>query len=248
MAERKPKANKADKPKSLAEAGLEQFKTREVHRSQLKGADYNPRIITDQERLKLKKALAKHGLVAPITWNERTGNIVGGHQRLSIMDALMRTSDYSMTVAVIDVEPAREKELNILLNNTASQGSFDMDKLRELFKDEAVTVEGSGFDLGDIYDMFGDQVINEREQDLKEFSDLLSGMSKAYDTISDHNRAKLDGEFFCVLTFPNRAAMLRMFDHIGVRESRYQNGELFAMKLGVPLDGEEDTPDDGEPD
>lgn len=251
MAESKPttkpiKAPKADKPKTLAEAGLEQFTAMEIHRSKLSGAEYNPRSITDQERLKLKKALTKHGLVAPITWNKRTGNIVGGHQRLSIMDSLMRTGDYSMTVAVIDVEPSKEKELNILLNNTASQGSFDMEKLRDMFKDEAVTIEGAGFDLGDIYDMFGDEVINEREQDLKDFAELLSSMSSTYDSISAKNKAKLDGEFFCVLTFPDRASMLRMFNHVGVRDSRYQNGELFALKLGVPDEHAQDGQDDDE--
>lgn len=225
---------KKDKPKSLAEAGLEAFTTREIHRSQLVGAIYNPRVITDQEKAKLKKALSRHGLVAPITWNERTGNIVGGHQRIGIMDSLMRSGDYTLTVAVIDVDESREKELNVLLNNTAAQGSWDMDGLKKMFGDESVTLEGAGFDIGDMIDMFGDDSLNERAADLQAFAEKLADLSSTYNDVSARNKAKLDGEFFCVLVFPDAASMQRMFEHVGVKDSRYQNGELFAKRLGVP--------------
>jgi hypothetical protein len=236
MAKAKPPKTET---RSLADAGYQQFVVEELHRSELKGAEYNPRIITDQEKSKLKKALARHGLVAPITWNRRTGNIVGGHQRIGIMDSLMRTDDYTLSVAVIDVEPTREKELNVLLNNTAAQGSWDMDALKNLFGDEKVTLEGSGFDIGDMYDMFGDTAINERAADLEEFATKLAALSDSYDKVSEHNAAKLDGEFYCVLVFPSRAKMLRLFKHLGVRDSRYQNGVFFAEKAGLDLGGED---------
>ena len=114
-----------------------------------------------------------------------------------------------------------------------------MGKLAEMFKDEAVTLEGSGFDVADFYDMFGDALMAERQADLQEFSERVAGMSNTYDDVTKKNKAKLDGEFFCVLVFPNREAMVRMFDHVGVRDGRYQNGELFARKLGVPtVEGE----------
>jgi hypothetical protein len=224
---------KKDKPKSLAEAGLESFTTREIHRKQLVGAIYNPRVITDQERTKLKKAIARHGLVAPVTWNERTGNIVGGHQRIGIMDSLMKTGDYSLTVAVIDVDEAKEKELNVLLNNTSAQGSWDMDGLKKMFGDESVTLEGAGFDIGDMIDLFGDDSLNERAADLAEFAEKLADLSSTYNDVSARNKAKLDGEFFCVLVFPDAASMQAMFKHVGVKDSRYQNGQLFAERLGV---------------
>ena len=101
----------ADKFESLFDAGLETFKVEEISRTQLNNAVYNPRFINDKEKSKLKNALKKHGLVAPITWNKKTGNIVGGHQRINIMDSLMKSKDYKLSVAVIDVPENKEKEL-----------------------------------------------------------------------------------------------------------------------------------------
>ncbi len=90
--------------KSLREAGLENFAIEEMPRARLTAASYNPRKISEQERDKLKAALERHGLVAPVIWNRQTGNLVGGHQRISIMDSLMGTQDYSCQVSVIDVD------------------------------------------------------------------------------------------------------------------------------------------------
>src|SRR5258708_3652072 len=118
------KAAKPPKFASLREDGLENFVVEEMPRQQLAAAKYNPRKITDQERDKLKAALKRHGLVAPVVWNKQTGNLVGGHQRISIMDNLMGGADYTLQVSVIDVDPKREKEINVLLNNSQAMGQF----------------------------------------------------------------------------------------------------------------------------
>jgi hypothetical protein len=240
------KKDSGQRPKSLAEAGLQQFQVEEMPRAALKGAAYNPRVISDTEKGKLKKALKRHGLVAPITWNKRTGNIVGGHQRITIMDSLMGSSDYSLSVAVIDVDEVREKELNVLLNNGAAQGSWDMEGLAKLFGDDRVSLEGSGFDVTDLYDLFGDGILEDRENDLAEFAKRVSEMSGTYDSVTKRNKAKLDGEYFCVLVFPDRASMLQVMDHVGASSyGRYQNGMLYAEKMGLEIseDGEDDAED-----
>jgi hypothetical protein len=100
-------------PKTLRELGLENYHVVEIHRSELVNAVYNPRKISDHEKSKLREVLKRHGLVAPITWNHRSKNIVGGHQRIGLLDDIAETSDYTLHVAVIDVDEAREKELNI---------------------------------------------------------------------------------------------------------------------------------------
>lgn len=132
--------NAALEVKSLKDLGLESYVIETVHRSQLKNAPYNPRRISDHEKAKLKAVLKRHGHVAPITWNRATGHIVGGHQRISLTDSLAGTADYTMQVAVIEVSEPREKELNIALNNAHAMGEFDMERLKDLFKDENVTV------------------------------------------------------------------------------------------------------------
>jgi hypothetical protein len=80
-----------------------------MNRSQLKAAPYNPRILSEAAKRKLRTGLKKHGLVAPLTFNKRTGNMVGGHQRLDQLDALAGTANYELDVAVIDVDEVREK-------------------------------------------------------------------------------------------------------------------------------------------
>src|SRR3954470_5459218 len=97
----KPKTRRSKKaesesaaPADLSSMGLQTFKMVKMHRSQLKGAPYNPRILTEAARRKLRTGLKKHGMVAPPTWNETTGNVVGGHQRLDGLDALAGTANY----------------------------------------------------------------------------------------------------------------------------------------------------------
>ena len=48
----------------------------------LKEAPYNPREITDESIAALKTSLTTFGDISGIVFNERTGHIVAGHQRL----------------------------------------------------------------------------------------------------------------------------------------------------------------------
>ena len=53
----------------------------------LKAAAYNPRKELkpgDAEYEKLKRSIKEFGYVEPVIWNKRTGNVIGGHQRLSV--------------------------------------------------------------------------------------------------------------------------------------------------------------------
>ena len=61
---------------------------RTVNKSKLNPALYNPRKDLkpgDIEYEKLKKSILAFGEVDPIIWNEKTGNIVGGHQRFKVL-------------------------------------------------------------------------------------------------------------------------------------------------------------------
>lgn len=51
----------------------------------LKPAEYNPRKITDAQIERLKKSLTEFGDLSGIVFNRRTGNLVGGHQRLKCL-------------------------------------------------------------------------------------------------------------------------------------------------------------------
>ena len=134
----------------------QKFEMDTVSRKQIHGADYNPRVISEDARKRLRKMLAKHGLVQPLVWNRRTGNLVSGHQRLSALDSLERTQDYSLQVAVVDLNEREEKILNVQLNNPSMQGDWDMDKLIEMSEDSDIAPTEFGFSDGDVAIMFGD--------------------------------------------------------------------------------------------
>lgn len=107
---------------------------------------------------RLRKGIREYGLVAPITWNRRTGNIVGGHQRLKQLDVLEKSEDYDLTVAVIDVDEREEAKINVQLNNPSMQGDWDFDKLADMTDQFDLTMEDMGFSKLDIDLMFdGDE-------------------------------------------------------------------------------------------
>src|SRR5919199_1967590 len=92
-------------------------------------APYNPRKVlqpTDPAYRKLRASLREFGLVEPLVWNERTGHVVGGHARLAILKA---TGVTEVPVSVVNLDDAREKALNVVLNNQEAQSRYDPDRL-----------------------------------------------------------------------------------------------------------------------
>ena len=73
---------------------------RTLKAAQLKAAEYNPRRDLqpeDAEYKKLRRSIEEFGYVEPIIWNERTGNVVGGHQRLKVLLGSWPTCSKSWT-------------------------------------------------------------------------------------------------------------------------------------------------------
>lgn len=114
----------------------------EIERSMIHFADYNPRLISEENKKTLKKGIKKFGLVGGIVVNKRTGyTLVQGHQRLSVMDELMKynsetnKNDYKVRCDLIDMDEKSEKELVVLLNNPNAQGEWDYNLLRDVVMD-----------------------------------------------------------------------------------------------------------------
>jgi hypothetical protein len=118
---------------------VKQSETKSLNRSEINFASYNPRKLSEEARKALKKNIKENGLLGGIIVNERTGNIVSGHQRMSIADEVnkynheTKENDYSIKVEVIDVDDKKEKELNIFMNSRATQGEYDYKKLAQIF-------------------------------------------------------------------------------------------------------------------
>jgi ParB-like chromosome segregation protein Spo0J len=118
----------------------------------LQPAPYNPRqkLRPGQPAFqKLAASLRDFGLVEPLVWNETTGHIVGGHARLEILRTMGVTE---VAVSVVRLTPAREKALNIVLNNREAQGRSDTGRLADLLTEleELPELDMTGFDRGDL--------------------------------------------------------------------------------------------------
>lgn len=96
-----------------------QFK--KIKLTDLKAADYNPRSMDDNALAGLNASIEEFGCVEPIIWNEKTGNVVGGHQRLKVL----RSKKVKETdVVVVNLSLEKEKALNVALNNQHIQGDW----------------------------------------------------------------------------------------------------------------------------
>lgn len=125
------------------------MKIQEIEFSRLIPADYNPRVALTPdmpEFERLKNSIETFGNVEPIVWNERTGHIVGGHQRLAVLQHLGYTS---AEVSVVDLDEKEEKLLNVALNKI--KGQWDYSKLEQLLGDyEIEEAKATGFSAQEI--------------------------------------------------------------------------------------------------
>lgn len=100
-----------------------------INRSDIIDDDCNPRIIDQENRKNLKKSIKKYGLVGHIVWNENTKHVVGGHQRINVIDEMMKNKEYNLDVLKVNLSEKEEIELNVVLNNAEAQGKFDFGQL-----------------------------------------------------------------------------------------------------------------------
>jgi ParB-like chromosome segregation protein Spo0J len=122
-----------------------------IEAARLNPAPYNPRKDLkpgDKDYEKLKRSIEQFGAVEPVVWNQQTGNVVGGHQRLKILLDMGQTL---IDCAVVDLDEQREKALNLALNRIT--GDWDEGKLAALMADlDAADFDVSltGFDASEI--------------------------------------------------------------------------------------------------
>lgn len=111
-------------------------------------AAYNPRVDLrpgDDEYTNLQHSIDRFGLVLPIVWNKRTNRVVGGHQRLTVLE---NTGVEEVDVSVVDLDEVREKQLNIALNKTG--GDWDEVKLTLLLDELGADAYETGFSQAEI--------------------------------------------------------------------------------------------------
>ena len=155
----------------------------------LRPSDYNPRQISDSQLLMLKNSLEEFGDLSGIVVNRKTGNIVGGHQRIKVLDPSWpifkeEFTDKTGTVALGWIETPKgrliyrevhwpekkEKMANLAANKHG--GDWDTPKLKDLLKDLNDGINDmnlTGFTGKEIDDLIG----KEEEKPEVEFTEEL---------------------------------------------------------------------------
>jgi len=197
-----------------------------IKRSQIKNAPYNPRKISKRERENLYKLLDTHKLVDDIVWNERTGNVVSGHQRLTWIDLKAREKglkDFDIKVNRIDVDEKEEKEINIGMNNDAAMGKFDMDMLGGL-------IEEIDYDLAGFDDKSLDVLLGGFDADLLSDDDLQQKADDYDEGIAHRKRMQAASQktnnidYYSVLVFRDQVNRQEFFALLGIKDEDYIDG------------------------
>lgn len=146
---------------------------------QINAAPFNPRQDLkpdDAEYQKLLRSLDTFGCVEPLVWNQRSGYLVSGHQRLKI---LLARGDTEIDVSIVDLSSGQERALNIALNKIS--GEWDWDKLSELLAGlidtPDIDVALTGFDLPEIEELIADFDDEEEDPDAEDTGLDTSGPS-----------------------------------------------------------------------
>jgi ParB-like chromosome segregation protein Spo0J len=129
--------------------------------SELQPASYNPRKISSDALGRLTKSLSELGNLQPITWNAKTGNIVGGHQRLKCYSALQKEE---VEVWAVWLDEAQEKAANIALNKLS--GEFDLPALKDLIEEldtGEIDLDITGFGADELCELMEQTKPDEKE-------------------------------------------------------------------------------------
>jgi len=103
----------------------------------------NPRAISEAALEGLTSSIREFDCVQPPIWNQRTGRVVGGHQRLKALAALGRKA---VEVVVVDLDEDRELALNVTLNSRHIAGEWTQG-LEEILEELEASMGATFVDL-----------------------------------------------------------------------------------------------------
>lgn len=162
--------------------------------SEIHDAEYNPRVKLfpgDRQYEAIKRSIEEFGLVYPIVVNKRTGNVISGHQRISVLKEL---GFKQVEASIVDVDEQTEKQLNLALNKIS--GEWEKDKLRELLE-QMENVEITGFTEQELAELFNSDfgIESVKQDDTDVYSVTISfekdEKRKVEDYISENGKNRL---------------------------------------------------------
>ncbi|MDY4280848.1 MAG: ParB N-terminal domain-containing protein [[Pasteurella] mairii] len=150
----------------MAKTKLQKYEMATLKRSEILPHPKNPRQIDPKAQKTLYNKMGEVGLLQPLIVNKRTGYLLGGHQRLAVMDKHEKykdgQNDYELDVALVDLPEAQELAMLVFLNNPSAQGTWQTELLAEINLDFGVSFDDMGFDRLDVDLLFdGDSRFSE---------------------------------------------------------------------------------------
>lgn len=205
----------------------QKFEAVRVWRHELAPHPKNPRQISPEARRKLKKNIKAGGLLDTIIWNRATGYVVGGHQRLSILDELEKygaddqANDYQIDVLAVALDEKDELAMLAFLNNPSAQGDFDTDLLAALNLDFGVDFADMGFSKQDVDYLFdGDarfsELFAEDPPDLEKTKGTLDAIKQHRKDSTEKMKEGQSGDFYFVVVARDQAEKDEAMRRLGV--------------------------------
>lgn len=155
---------------------VDDLRLEKISVDKLKPHPLNPRVtLTEGMPMyeKLKKSIEKHTYIDPIIWNERTGYIVAGHQRLNVLKDLAEKEGVKLDkVSVIVVNLSDDDEKTFLLSDNKITGVWDPDKLKTMFEQlSEEEYEFTGFDEFEIESLLNEDPFQADDDDGGDFEE-----------------------------------------------------------------------------
>lgn len=237
---------------------IKQVPSATIKRSLIKFASYNPRKLSEDAKKRLKANLKRIGLAGGVVWNEATGNLVSGHQKVSIIDQVegynpaTGENDYEIRVEVLNLSEKEEKEQNVFFNSRTAQGEFDNDLLAAILPE--IDIQLAGLDESDVNILMADvpvfDIAEYNEAVKKDFEDLefLSDrdrderkrkMKEAKAETAQKMVDEADGEPYVILSFQSYANKVAFMEFVGellpdakiMSSDKYIKGEYISDLL-----------------
>lgn len=144
--------------------------TRIIKRSQINLNPCNPKRHTSEAIKLQKKNLQDVGFLGGIVWNEKTGNLIDGHRRISAMDLINKydgSNDYEIKVEVVSMDEKTEKHqlTYMAVGNTKA----DIDLIAEYANE--IDLSNVGLSESDIKDILS--LTDKEEENITEGLDDL---------------------------------------------------------------------------
>ena len=203
---------------------------REMAVEDLHPAEYNPRTISDKAFAGLSESMDKFGLLAHIVWNKRTGNVVGGHQRLRhLIESGVKKTD----VVVVDLDDKNEIALNITLNNPHVRGDFTTEIMEQLRECNSVMEDYADLGMDDLYSQLKKMGFEKKEKKEKAKKEEESSSATAVDetdVAEVEGREEGNGTFACI-TCPECGSKWKMEDNTVVFNGVVQSESCMEKSL-----------------